>query len=170
MLSREPGPHGGGKKILRLAAWQWLHGGKPGESYKPFDCERDCGELGSNVGLRALRGCTRADLDDVEWHVSAEHLGFYLGRARADGDEFPAEPVEDGCPAGYARARLFGALNRFYRQPDQQGGRVANPHFDRCDDPLILDAILYLEQEEARARSEWMRADVEARRQEASHG
>jgi hypothetical protein len=77
------------------------------------------------------------------------------------------EEVDDGCPGGFQRTRLLGPLHRIYRKRTDNGGRVSNPHFDRCEDWLALDAILHLEMEEERAHSEWLRANLEAVRQES---
>ncbi len=178
MLSRLAGSDVLGKKSLRLAAWVWLHGGKPGASLKPYDCDRDCGvEPELNNGRRALRGCTRVDLPDVEWEIDPEELGFYMGREadrrlhlKVSDWQRPGEDIDEGCPGGYQRAPLLGPLNRFYRRRTEGGGRVSNPFFDACDDALILSAILYLEHEEERAHCEWLRCDNELMRAEANRG
>ena len=157
----------------------WLHGGKPGSSMKPFDCERDCGVDGEQTGRRQHYGCTRGDLPEVEWGMDHETPAFYMGRpadrrlhlrvGTAD-TERPLEDEADGCPGGYQRAPMLGPLHRYYRRRTDDGGRVANPFFDRCDDHLVLSAILYLEHEEERAHGEWLRCDNEAKRQELSRG
>jgi hypothetical protein len=135
------------KKSLRLAAWTWLAAGRPGATFNPFRCEQYCGEHGENEQERIARGCTRADLPPVEWDVSADRIAFYVG-----GPGGQAEPVEDGCPGGYQRSALVWSIERYYRRRDDHGGRVANPHLDRCDDFLVVDAVLYSESEEERCR------------------
>lgn len=157
---------GRGKKSLRLAAWQWLASGRAGESFKPLDCDRDCGRRGESTGRRQLRGCTRADLPPVSWDQMdpEDATAFYFGRDYDDADPgfgTPAKPTElarEGCPAGYARAPFVVSLTRFYRRPAGDGQRVANPRLDRCTDDLVLDAIAYWEAEEGRADDELERA------------
>lgn len=155
----------------------WLHAGKPGESVKPVDCERDCGIPGElNEGRRQIRGCTRVDLPECDWEVDPEDTAFYWGRG-ADRRlhlsvrgplrvnwEKPYEDVEDGCPGGYQRAPLLGPLHTYYRRRTDTGNRVTNPFFDQCADWLIQSAILYLELEEERQHSEWLRCDNESRK------
>jgi hypothetical protein len=143
------GSDASGKKSLRLAAWAWIAKGKPGETWNPFRCEQYCGEHGENTQERIARGCTRTDLPPVEWDVDADRIAFNVG-ARDRG----AEPVADGCPGGYQRSVLVGSIDRYYRRRDDHGGRVANPHLDRIDDFLVLDAVLYREAEEERCRNE----------------
>jgi hypothetical protein len=162
MLARLARPDTPGKKTLRLAAWRVLANGE--SSFEPFDCDTCCGRRGENTGERQLRGCTRTDLDPVEWDVDPERIQFHLGRS---GDD-PFEPIEDGCPGGYARAPLLVSLMRYYRAPTRDGGRVANPHLDRCDDALILDAVVYLELEEQRCENERVRSQSEWRAKNGS--
>lgn len=149
----------------------WLHAGKPGESIKPLDCELHCGTLGTlNNGRRALRGCTRSDLPPVEWDVDVEEIGWHFGARRNAKHDHPPEPPEEGCPAGYQFAPMVSGLKRYYRQRTEHGNRVSNPFFDHCTDWLIQAAVLYLEEEEERSHSNWIRADNEVRRKALEHG
>jgi hypothetical protein len=141
------GPDAARKKSLRLAAWTWLAAGRPGETFNPFRCEQYCGAQGENTQERIARGCTRADLPPVEWDVSADRIAFHVG-----GRDGQAEPVEDGCPGGYQRSAFVWSIDRYYRRRDDHGGRISNPHLDRCDDFLVLDAVMYAEDEEERCR------------------
>lgn len=94
----------------------------------------------------------------MKWDVAAERVSFYMGRhpdPDLDGHpdnlgtwEKPTEAPDSGCPGGYQRCRFVLALARFYRRRDEHGGRVVNPLFDRCDDWLVMQAVLYREQEE----------------------
>lgn len=149
MFAGLAGPDADRKKSLRLAAWAWIAAGKPGETWNPFRCEQYCGPHGENVQERIARGCTRADLPPVEWDVDADRISFNVGAH--DGQ---AEPIEHGCPGGYQRAPMFGSIDRYIRRRDSNGGRVANPHLDRCDDFLVLDAVLYYEAEQEACRNE----------------
>lgn len=175
MLQGLARPDGRGKKSLRLSAWQWLASGAAGK-IKPLDCDRDCGRKGENTARREVRGCTRADLPPVSWaNMDPEDAtSFYFGREPDDdtpGFGTPEKPTElacEGCPAGYARAPFVASLTRFYRRPTDDGDRVANPRLDRCHDDLVLDAIAYLEGEEARADAERQRQW--AAKQEADRG
>jgi hypothetical protein len=65
---------------------------------------------------------------------------------------------------------MFSSLNRYYRHRTDDGARVPNPFFDRCDDWLVHSAILYLELEEERSRANWQRCDNEVKRKEAERG
>lgn len=141
------GPDAARKKSLRLAAWTWIAAGRSGETFNPFACEQFCGPAGENAQERAARGCTRIDLPPVEWDVDAERIAFHVG-----GRGRQAEPPEDGCPGGYQRSGLVCSLDRFFRQRDDHGGRISNPHLDRCDDFLVVDAVLFTEAEENRCR------------------
>lgn len=143
------GPDELGKKSLRLAAWTWLASARPGETFNPFRCEQHCGTAGENTDERSARGCTREDLPPVEWDVDVGRIAFCVG-----GRDGQAEPPEHGCPGGYQRSPLVWSIDRYYRRRIDGGGRVANPHLDRCDDWLVLDAVLYLEAEEERCRGE----------------
>lgn len=149
MHSRITGPDELGKKSLRLAAWTWIAKGRTGETFNPFACEQYCGERGENEQERIARGCTREDLPRVAWDVDADRIAFHVGGHRGQ-----AEPPEHGCPGGYQRSPFVWSIDRYYRRRIEGGARVPNPHLDRCDDFLVLDAVLYLEAEEERCRAD----------------
>lgn len=117
-------------------------------------------------GIRSKLGCTRHDLEPVEWDVDiAQVCSSYHGRH--PGDVQPQEPWKsfpfpadqprenpaDGCPGGWYRSPFALSLIRYLRHRDEHGGRVSNHLLDRCDDPLIHDAVLYYEREHDRVFS-----------------
>ena len=66
----------------------------------------------------------------------------------------PEEPSEshcDGCPGAWYRSRFVTSLIPYERTTDANGGYSENLRLTRCADPLVLDAIQYLEHERARA-------------------
>jgi len=65
----------------------------------------------------------------------------------------PPEPFEEGCPGAWYRCRFVRSLFRYERAAGEQGTLSSNPLLDRTDDPLVLDAERYLQNERARARS-----------------
>lgn len=113
-----------------------------------------------------------SDGDGTHWRGT----GIYLGRQpdrRLDGtrelgaipvlwDE-PIEPAEDGCPAGWARSPYVDSVTRYLRRRTKDGGRVANPFFDRAP-WQVQEAAMHLEDEQER----WhiYRAEVDADRWE----
>ncbi len=112
----------------------------------------------------------------MQWEVDEERIAFYHG-APCDYDRpglgTPEKPTEDpahGCPGGYQRSRVLLGLYRYYRRRTDDGGRVANPFFDACDDWLIHAAILYLESEEERCTGDRERVWHEQRKAEANRG
>lgn len=117
-------------------------------------------------GKRSERGCTRADLQPVAWHVSAQRIRVagYMGRySLTPGTEtedgmrvhwrYPAERPEAGCPGGWYRSRFVYSLWPFLRMRAEGGQRVPNPFFDRCDDDLVLALVLHHEHEQERWES-----------------
>lgn len=72
--------------------------------------------------------------------------------------ERPAEDIEvNGCPGAFYRTSFSASLLAYYRRADGNGGRVASPALDRCDDPLVHEAIFELEGHEDCARAEYLR-------------
>ena len=61
----------------------------------------------------------------------------------------PAEDVEgEGCPGGWYRCGFVHSLHKFRRRGET---RTENMLLSRTDDRLVLEAIGYLEDEEAHA-------------------
>jgi hypothetical protein len=78
--------------------------------------------------------------------------------------EEPHEPIEDGCPGGYQRSPLVEDLLRYVRRRTKGGGRVPNPFFDRLEDDLAIEAVMYFEREQDNASAYAELAAFEARR------
>jgi hypothetical protein len=70
-----------------------------------------------------------------------------------EASEEPKESHEDGCPGAWYRSRFALSLGPYERSVSEQGAYSENLLLSRCDDPLVLEAIQYLEQERARARA-----------------
>lgn len=63
----------------------------------------------------------------------------------------PSQPWEDpagGCPGGWYRSRFTDSVRPFLRMRAEGGNRVTNPFFDRCDDDLVLQLVMYLEEQQ----------------------
>jgi hypothetical protein len=135
----------------------------------PHECERDCWDRQRRRWKkreRVSRGCTRVDIAPVEWHVDPARLTAWHGRPRdtdfdarawagrhvpgmaPDRYERPPEPVDDGCPEGWSRSVFVASVLPYIRRRDAQGNRVQNPRLDRCEDRVIVDAVLYFEAEQ----------------------
>ena len=56
----------------------------------------------------------------------------------------------------------------YVRRRDTQGNRVANPRLDRCEDRLVVDAVLYFEAEQEALVSH--RDELQSKLWEASRG
>lgn len=68
-----------------------------------------------------------------------------------DASEHPVERHDDGCPGAWYRSRFVASLMAYERPMSGDGVYSENLHLTRCTDPLVLDAIQYLEHERARA-------------------
>lgn len=134
--------------------------GKAHKRVERFSCRQFCRD-GHDEAERARRGCARIDLEPVRWDVDAKKLrsGGWMGRAplpptvrRLAGIEInPEQPFEDpteGCPASWSRSRFVHSVMPFVRRRAEGGARVPNPFFDRCDDELVLELVLYLEEQQ----------------------
>ena len=113
---------------------------------------------------REIYGCSRGDLDRVEWRIEPKRFQFggWMGRlpilpppgGRYHGapinPKLPWEDPDDGCPSGWSRSRFVESLYPFLRRRDAQGGRVANPMLDRCDDDTIIQLSMLFEHEQER--------------------
>ena len=70
----------------------------------------------------------------------------------------PCEPIDEtGCPGAWYRTPFLRSLDRFYRRRTEGGGRIENPVLSRCDDPLVIEAVMLLEAHEDAAHAEYMR-------------
>lgn len=84
--------------------------------------------------------------------------------------EEPHEPIEDGCPGGYQRSRLVDELMPFVRRRTRDGGRVPNPFFDRLRSSVVIEAVLYFEEQQDRALNYAELARLEQMRLDAKKG
>lgn len=82
----------------------------------------------------------------------------------------PHEPIDEmGCPGAWYRTPWMRSLDRYYRRRTEGGGRVENPAFTQCKDPLVIEAILYLEACEDAAHAEYMRRFWAAEQEKRKH-
>lgn len=117
----------------------------------------------------------------MEWQVDPQNVCFHLGRrperdyspppslgdASGDAWRHPLEDPNDGCPGGDQRCRFVNSLGRYMRSQAEGGTRVSNPLLDRCDDWLVVDAVLEYEGYQDAAASARCRHDVDVREAEA---
>ena len=116
-----------------------------------------------DVDEQAARHCTLPGFDRSRWtgeRLYRIHMGaprrYDLEGKRGDWSH-PVEDIErGGCPGAWYRTPFVASLLGFYRRRDQHGGRVANPALDRCDDPLVHEAIAELEAFEDAAWGDYM--------------
>lgn len=67
----------------------------------------------------------------------------------------PNEPIaEMGCPGAWYRTAWCRSLDPYHRRIGRNGERVDNPALTRCEDPLVLAAVLALEAFEDAAAAE----------------
>ena len=70
------------------------------------------------------------------------------------------QPKEDafdnGCPGSWYRSPFVQSVLRYYRPRDEHGNRIANPALDKCEDPLVHEAVMVLERYEDSAIGEWL--------------
>ena len=65
----------------------------------------------------------------------------------------PAQPFDDpaeGCPGGWYRSLFVESVLPYLRTRATGGVRNSNPLLDRCEDDLVIQLVLYLEQEQER--------------------
>ena len=76
----------------------------------------------------------------------------------------PENVLEHGCPRGWVLSRFSSSVGRYRRRRLDDGARVPSLVLDRTDDPLVLEAVMYLEIEEEGHHS---RMNLEAARDRA---
>lgn len=96
--------------------------------------------------------CTFPLFREGDWYGVDTAPHDYMGlppehAANGDVEEFPQEPMADGCPGGWYRCEFVQSLHQYFRN-----GTLDNPLLARCDDTLVLEAVAYYEQQCARAR------------------
>lgn len=105
--------------------------------------------------------------------LSAASRAAWTGEGVAEMEEASAYLISDamepenvrreGCPRGWAVSAFARSLALYRRRRAADGLRVSSPLLDRTDDPLILEAISYLEAEEDRHLAR-VRLDLEHQR------
>tara|TARA_Y100000310_G_scaffold138352_1_gene137329 strand:+ start:1458 stop:1835 length:378 start_codon:yes stop_codon:yes gene_type:complete len=121
--------------------------------------------------------CSREDLPAVEWATPATvHEGLVLFYCGAPEDptrhgekvggqtisyKHPPEDPRDGCPYGLGMGRFTASVLRYARRRTKDGGRVPNRYYDRCSDPLIIEACHYLEYEQERNATAFDKAQAD---------
>lgn len=60
----------------------------------------------------------------------------------------PFEDPADGCPSSWSRSRFVDSVRPFMRTRIESGARVPNPFFDRCEDDVLLQFVIYAEHEQ----------------------
>jgi hypothetical protein len=125
-----------------------------------FACERLCRAAesgGLDDGAREAMNCTLAasPIPESRWR-SAELIPIHMGlptRWDRDGRDVDfMRPLEDiageGCPGGWYRCGFVRSLHKFRRRGE---ARTENLLLSRSTDRLVLEAVAYLEDEEAHA-------------------
>lgn len=117
--------------------------------------------------------CALPGFDRSKWtgeRLSQIHLGAPPRYDREGKDRDWHRPHEDiereGCPGAWYRTAFMASILPYRRRPVDTGGwppascraRVPNPAFDGCDDPLVHEAIDFLESHEDAAHSDMIRA------------
>jgi hypothetical protein len=114
---------------------------------------------------RANNNCALPGVDRSKWQSSGLHQIHLKAPARhelkgkAPDWHHPWEDIRhEGCPGAWYRTAFVASLLPYRRRPDSNGGRVSNPALDRCDDPLVHEAIDYMESHEDWAHADTVRA------------
>lgn len=128
--------------------------------------------------MQAMRCCALPGFDTDTW-TATQMVRIHMGRPRdysregkddrkrqhEEGDwTAPIERAEAGCPGSWYRTAFVESLLRYYRRRDRNGGRIENPHFTRCEDDLVIEAIRVLEHYEDTAEAEAEAAQIRAAR------
>lgn len=131
-----------------------------------FNCQQLCRRAGGSDlddDARADRNCTlgQRPVPEDRWR-SAEvppgragwiHLGLSTRWDRDGRDSDFMRPAEDirgeGCPGGWYRCGFVASLHKFRRRGGET--RTENLLLSRSLDRLVIEAIAYLEDEEAHA-------------------
>lgn len=82
-----------------------------------------------------------------------------MGAHQEDHDPEPCESNDDGCPGGWYRCDFFYSVARYLR-PVAEGVYSPNLLLQRCDDPLVNEAVTYFEHEQQRHRN-WCREQID---------
>lgn len=98
--------------------------------------------------------------EDMEWRLwlgqpPQRHLANDPETVRLtilNGDyHYPSEPIEEGCPGGWASSPYAISFERYRRRRIESGLHDHNPLVHAGTDPRVLEALRYYEDEEAAA-------------------
>jgi hypothetical protein len=64
--------------------------------------------------------------------------------------QLPLDDPADGCPGAWSRCRFVLSLLPYLRRRTENGDRVANPLYDRCEDEFIWACVAIVEDEQER--------------------
>lgn len=86
--------------------------------------------------------------------IGQENVRAYMADPHHGDPATPHEPNDDGCPGGWYRSAFpFSVMQ--YERTIQEHSIASNPILDRCDDPLVLEAVAYLEAQRLRHRNHY---------------
>jgi len=141
--------------------------GKRWEPTERYKCDRMC--LRGDEENRAQRvewRCSLLDFSEGEWLDDLQQ-GPYMGQPAEHRDgrlcEHRLELFEDhreGCPGGWYRCGFVYSLLPYHR-PYSQGMFSENIRLSRTDDPLVIEAVQFYENELLRSQDEFFQATRE---------
>lgn len=79
-------------------------------------------------------------IPESRWQPPGHYLNVYMGAAATSDDALPADTNDEGCPGSWYRCEWSWSVQRYKGQ-----------HGKNVTKRLVLDALDYLEGEEARA-------------------
>jgi hypothetical protein len=131
--------------------------GERWRSREQYPCDGYCQQAGRWLDdKRGLFRCALPGFDERRWDSETKG-GFHMGGLPIldgpDASQEPKESHDEGCPGAWYRSRFAASLMAYERPVSEHGVYSENPLLTRCDDPLVLEAIQYLEHERARARA-----------------
>lgn len=110
--------------------------------------------------------CALPGFNRALWKANPQG-SFYMGRLPDHEDPLnphePPERLDEGCPGAWYRCEFVRSLVPYERTASADGVLNENLRLTRCTDPLVLDAIQYLETERVRARNHDNRKMMAAR-------
>lgn len=149
-----------------MRAWshQLVKAGDAWEWQETHSCQGWCG-LGTpdeSIDQRRRFRCALPGFDETQWGDGSESLRVYMGRLPIVGQDVPDEvdprrppdDHDDGCPASWYLSEFANSLAK-YERILTEAGFSANLLADRCDDPLVIEALQYIERERVRSRNHW---------------
>ena len=83
----------------------------------------------------------------------------------------PPDDPDEGCPGAWRLSPFVDSLAPFLRRRDDNGNRVANALYDRCDDELIIALVHYYEDEHEQCIAAiYSAAEARKKREERGRG